>query len=365
MLIALLLPAVQAAREAARRMQCTNHMKQLGLAVHNFHDTYNALPPPQTTDGPWARSLWMMLLPYIEQGAMYEMITSRKGPSGEDWGSESIIETHFWDCFDDSQKNAIASIPIVKCPTRRTGIARCDAGHDPSVGFGYGSWGWGPRGDYAIVWVGTTDGKGPTTSDNMANTDLRWILRVIDSGYADGRWTGAEFSSRGPFVAPATKGQYNWVLSANMSRWVDGTSNQLIMGEKHIPQDLLGVKSRESSDVDGCIFAIPPTWACDPRWFGLNDSSMYGGRFNVARSMGTRVARLARGPKDSTGLSELYYNDSGARVEDVPYGFGGWHPSVCVFVRGDGSVSSLSDTTSSDILRALSDVSDGLSVGTP
>ncbi len=68
-LIALLLPAVQAAREAARRSQCTNNMKQLGLAMHNYHDVYKAFPSSLMTDaatGNW--QVWSTrILPFMEQ----------------------------------------------------------------------------------------------------------------------------------------------------------------------------------------------------------------------------------------------------------------------------------------------------------
>lgn len=69
-LIALLLPAVQAAREAARRSQCSNSLRQLGLAIHNYHDTYNYLPPGGRN--PWWQTWFHALLPYIEQQAMYD-----------------------------------------------------------------------------------------------------------------------------------------------------------------------------------------------------------------------------------------------------------------------------------------------------
>ena len=73
---ALLLPAVQAAREAARRMQCMNHMKQILLAIHNYHDTTNSLPPLYTVDanGKPLHSWRVLLLPYMEQTALYEAI---------------------------------------------------------------------------------------------------------------------------------------------------------------------------------------------------------------------------------------------------------------------------------------------------
>ncbi|MCC9606506.1 DUF1559 domain-containing protein [Blastopirellula sp. JC732] len=76
-LIALLLPAVQQAREAARRMQCTNHLKQLGLALHNYHDTFNVLPynqSPQSGSGATKQrgpSWFVRLMPFMEQTAAY------------------------------------------------------------------------------------------------------------------------------------------------------------------------------------------------------------------------------------------------------------------------------------------------------
>jgi type II secretory pathway pseudopilin PulG len=79
-LAALLLPAVQAAREAARRMQCTNNMKQIGLALHNYQSAYNSLPPAYTVDSEGNRlhSWRTLLLPYLEQSAVYNQIDFSK-----------------------------------------------------------------------------------------------------------------------------------------------------------------------------------------------------------------------------------------------------------------------------------------------
>lgn len=85
-LIALLLPAVQAAREAARRSQCSNNLKQIGLALHNYHDTYKSLPAGYTLPSNYKNDfdlpndrygLWSWgaaILPFVEQQALYDQI---------------------------------------------------------------------------------------------------------------------------------------------------------------------------------------------------------------------------------------------------------------------------------------------------
>jgi type II secretory pathway pseudopilin PulG len=90
-LIALLLPAVQAARTAARRMQSSNNLKQIGLALHMYHDTYKSLPPAYTVDADGNRlhSWRVLILPYLEQTALYEQIDLSKP-----WDSSENSQFH-------------------------------------------------------------------------------------------------------------------------------------------------------------------------------------------------------------------------------------------------------------------------------
>ncbi|MFN0054259.1 MAG: DUF1559 domain-containing protein, partial [Planctomycetales bacterium] len=73
-LAALLLPAVQQAREAARRTQCKNNLHQIGLALHNYHDAFNSFPPAYIPDasGRPMHSWRVLILPFLDQAPLYQ-----------------------------------------------------------------------------------------------------------------------------------------------------------------------------------------------------------------------------------------------------------------------------------------------------
>src|SRR3954453_23911415 len=106
-LVALLLPAVQSAREAARRGQCSNNLKQLGLAAQNMHDIKGFLPPSRlgnnsadSTNINWVT--WaVVMLPYIEQKPYYDL-----------WDESPCYERH-------PESTTKRAVPTYFCPSRR------------------------------------------------------------------------------------------------------------------------------------------------------------------------------------------------------------------------------------------------------
>lgn len=113
-LIALLLPAVQAAREAARRSQCTNNLKQISLGMHNYHDTYNVFPisigwsPWNNFDGAFSDKV--ALLPYLEQKAIQDA-TNYNAPAFDPGGWQQ----------PSANLNRVAhsvKLPVFNCPSQ-------------------------------------------------------------------------------------------------------------------------------------------------------------------------------------------------------------------------------------------------------
>ncbi len=170
-LVALLLPAVQAAREAGRRTQCVNNLKQFGLAIHNFESAKGELPmgamgwKPSGTQGWKSVPPQLQVLPYIELGMVLE------------YGYDTRERV-----YDTAENRWVTrqSIPVYACPSDNA-LGRCLAYKDslPHVCFG--------RGNYVVcfgsdVWAPVCAAKGKTFKDVQ-----------------EGRCTGPDLETNGPF----------------------------------------------------------------------------------------------------------------------------------------------------------------------
>jgi prepilin-type N-terminal cleavage/methylation domain-containing protein len=352
-LIALLLPAIQAAREAARRMQCANHLKQIGIGVHNFHDTRNGLPPSGL--GGKSPGFWFLIYPFIEQQALYDEIAKNgfaPGFGGAWW---------FLD-LDDERRKALGSVPVYRCPTRRGGgqlIVQSSEYYevDPTDSTALQSSTVappGPRSDYAILFMYDRDLRtdAPTTTGSWTyNHTLSNLNQILPH--------------RGPFRLTATMSQSGtladqvkaWISRDTMAWLQDGVSNQILIGEKHIPSTQLGFCGIHASgetvadkNYTDCGYQI---LGGDKRCLAMGRSFCTSFRTDIT-NVGTRfpIARIDD------------HRDSGNAISN--YGFGSWHPDTCHFLFGDGTVHAFPVTVPFDpILFALGVVNDGQTVAIP
>jgi len=188
-LVALLLPAVQAAREAARRSQCSNNLKQFGLAIHNHADTKKGLIPPggDGTPGyewaPYSTSWHVAVLPFIEQAALYNQLPwLPKNPNTPIYASNV-----------GGQPLYAIRLPYLRCPTDATpdSYAEYQASYSGSLGAGcaIGPCGFNPNQQFctAPYTPGATPDHGNTTQSlTLSGVFSRLGPKVFFSHVSDG-----------------------------------------------------------------------------------------------------------------------------------------------------------------------------------
>ena len=305
-LIALLLPAVQQAREAARRTQCKNNLKQLALAVHNYHDTNNTFPPGYIFAPPnhVTRSALTMILPYIEQGNLYQSIDHSvpmfNGPTGY---NATVLAANV--------AAAATIIPAFLCPS--------------SVG--------NPTDDYMYP-AGAFPGGWPSANATWkgGRTDYGGTTGVLGT-YANLAYNNNPGGERhGFFRQSGASGSIT-----RMRDVTDGTSNTFMFGER-----TGGVKLYYKNQPAAGLPAI----------LGLTN----GGSWSDALAFEHWLGGSLYDGTNNGGPCSMCTNIRGN-------GFHSFHTGGCQFAMGDGGVRFVSENISQTTFASLITIQKGEVVG--
>jgi hypothetical protein len=392
-LIALLLPAVQMAREAARRTQCRNNLKQLGLALHNYHDSHKVFPPgiigqnfgAQTNDNEicqFVASGTQCTQPFFPQTSGLTLIL----PFMEERGYYNAYNQSYACC---ALQNGTAVAGVVKsyvCPSN-------------------------PRLFQPIVWsyyiqpvgpAGTNLGNGPGPTDYVFCTGGVGLMTCNNPFVIN---TNAGLAGI-PGIMRKAAGAFNVNSSMSIDKMKDGTSNTILMGESVGGAELyVGIGGSAGQVVNGAerMTALSQQASCDNPWsqgyIGSQTlgSGMGGGGFTQGNNGGYGSVFGAAAwnawydnqgnltdPANSSANGWFAYpiNESKLRFNRPTWaansrpatqvtgtngtalpgtvgstqGFRSYHTGISQFLLGDGSVRSLSENTDARVLVAWASV---------
>jgi prepilin-type N-terminal cleavage/methylation domain-containing protein/prepilin-type processing-associated H-X9-DG protein len=325
-LIGLLLPAVQKVREAASRISCANNLKQLGLALHNYHLAFGCFPPGLVSSGTNITDAeatgFTYLLPFLEQDN-----AQRLYHFDEPW-------------YQPSNYDAVAvQVKVFLCPSNR------DQGQLDLA-------------PIAAEW----------------NTSLPPVAASCDYAFCRGAngavnrdWTRIPLEVRGVFnIRPSNQGR----PGVRLLDITDGTSNTFALGDaaggspSYLVRDLTNPLQAAIDPFTGQPAMLEQSWSAA----GMGDSShpYYGSVFAVTAQYG-----LAPDPRDEPmnrrpGTPSVWGNDvrgDGKSGKDFISGFRSLHSGVCNFVFCDGSVRFVSQNIAADVYRAMSTYAGGEVIG--
>jgi prepilin-type N-terminal cleavage/methylation domain-containing protein len=313
-LVALLLPAVQAAREAARRSSCQNNLRQIGLATQNFHDSRNMFPPLRIAGAEGWASFWVLIMPYTEQGTLFDRWDlTLKYAAQSAQARQTQIKSYYCPARRPPTTLSVAEqlyVTDATPPPELTATGNTEVRFSPANNLP------GAAGDYAAC-VG--DMRGMPNNPNAQN----WF-----NVSSNGAIIIATPQPAPPNPAPPTQVVTTWTSNTRMALIEDGTSSTFLVGEKHVPAKMFG----RLKVGDGPIYS--GAWSAFPgRIAGFEDP-------------------LGRGPTDifpSGGVVDGIY----ARK------FGSVHPGICQFVFCDGSTRGIRVTIDGQSLRRLAVRNDG------
>lgn len=304
-LVALLLPAVQTAREAARRTQCQNHLKQIGLAAHNYHDTRRELPPSRVADG--NLTFMALLLDFMEQSQVKKLWDYKRGTAGCFYDQTLQVRTAIVESYYcPSQMHDSRTILVQDVPADTHSHPRGDP-EIPGTAVGY----LGSISDYRPV-AGSTCSVQNDAGAFVTYESVEWnsgVAHWIDGPVPQiNRATGLIFE--GPAADKRVK---SWRGATSLKNITDGTSLTLLAGE------VSRVVSESGQAFNGDH--VPYEWV--------------GIRKPFCQRC-TLPPRPASTPDD--GVS---WGDSG---------FGSGHPGVVLFVMCDASVQAIARETDLNVM---------------